>query len=104
MNFPETALDLPPLTPKDLRDLDFVSRHADMVGFSFVQKPADIAWLQRELSARRQTKAPLPLVIKVETRLAVRNLPELIVQAAGGQPLAVMIARGDLAVELGLSR
>ncbi len=101
VNFPETALDLPPLTTKDLRDLDFVARHADMVGFSFVQKPADIAWLQRELSARRQTKAPLPLVIKVETRLAVRNLPELIVQAAGGQPLAVMIARGDLAVELG---
>ena len=101
VNFPETAIDLPPLTAKDLRDLDFVARHADMVGFSFVQKPADIAWLQRELAARRRAKAPLPLVIKIETRLAVRNLPELIVQAAGKQPLAVMIARGDLAVELG---
>lgn len=99
VNFPETAIDLPPLTAKDLRDLDFVARHADMVGFSFVQTPADIAWLQRELAARR--RARVPLVIKIETRLAVRNLPELIVQGAGRQPLAVMIARGDLAVELG---
>ncbi len=99
VNFPETALELPPLTTKDLLDLDFVARHADMVGFSFVQRPADIAWLQRELAARRRKKTPL--VIKIETRLAVRNLPELIVQAAGKQPLAVMIARGDLAVELG---
>lgn len=99
VNFPDTVVDLPPLTAKDLRDLDFVARHADMVGFSFVQRPADIAWLQRELAARR--RATLPLVVKIETRLAVRNLPELIVQAAGRQPLAVMIARGDLAVELG---
>ena len=43
---------------------------------------------------------PQPLV-KIETALAVRNLPDLIVHGAGQQPLAVMITRGDLAVELG---
>ena len=44
------------------------------------------------------------MVAKIETRLAVKNLPELIVRGAGVQPLAIMIARGDLAVELGHRR
>ncbi len=101
LNFPDTALDLPPLTEKDLCDLDFVAKHADLVGFSFVQRPSDIRLIQRELAARRGRRALQPLVIKIETALAVRNLPELIVHGAGQQPLAVMIARGDLAVELG---
>ena len=104
VNFPGTPLDLPPLTEKDLADLDFVARHADLVGFSFVQRPADIAWLQRELARRRGRRPPLPLVIKIETKLGMRNLPELVVQGAGAQPLAVMIARGDLAVEIGFDR
>lgn len=101
LNFPDTALDLPPLTEKDLRDLDFVAENADLVGFSFVQRPSDITLIQRELAARRGGRPVQPLVIKIETALAVRNLPDLIVHGAGQQPLAVMIARGDLAVELG---
>ena len=48
---------------------------------------------------------PMPaLVLKIETRRAVRHLPQIIVRAAGRQPTAVMIARGDLAVELGYER
>ena len=43
-------------------------------------------------------------MLKIETRLGVQNLPQLIVEAAGRRPLAVMIARGDLAVELGFGR
>jgi pyruvate kinase len=43
-------------------------------------------------------------VLKIETPLAVRNLPRLIAQAAAHHPTAVMIARGDLAVELGFAR
>lgn len=104
LNFPDTALDLPPLTEKDLRDLDFVAENADLVGFSFVQRPSDITLIQRELAARRRGRLTQPLVLKIETALAVRNLPELIVHGAGQQPLAVMIARGDLAVELGFER
>ena len=104
VNFPDAELSLPPLTDKDLTDLDFVARHADMVGYSFVQRPEDVAWLQRELLARCPER-PLPaLVLKVETRLAVRNLPDLIVAAGGREPVAVMLARGDLAVELGFGR
>jgi pyruvate kinase len=69
-----------------------------------VQRPADIALLQEELQRRLPGRPLPPLVIKVETRLALANLPELIVAAAGRQPTAVMIARGDLAVELGLEQ
>jgi len=43
-------------------------------------------------------------VAKIETPVAVRNLPEILVAAAGRQPFGVMIARGDLAVEIGFSR
>jgi pyruvate kinase len=104
LNYPGLDLDLPPLTKKDLSDLDYVVAHADIVGFSFVQRPEDIALLQEELQRRLADRPLPPLVIKVETRLALANLPELIVAAAGRQPAAVMIARGDLAVELGLEQ
>jgi pyruvate kinase len=105
INFPGTALDVSPLTPEDLEDLDFVAAHADMVGYSFVQRPEDIALLQAELKARRGEDCPaVGIVAKVETKLAFANLPEMIVQAAGNNPFAVMIARGDLAVEIGYER
>jgi pyruvate kinase len=104
LNFPDTELDLPPLTDKDLRDLNFVAEYADLVGFSFVQRPSDVRLIQRELAARRNGRPVQPLVLKIETALAVRNLPELIAQSASQQPLAIMIARGDLAVEVGYQR
>lgn len=105
LNFPDSDLNLNPLTEKDLQDLDFVATHADIVGYSFVQEPADIELLQRELRARLPERSPLPAIVaKIETPKAVRNLPELIVQAAGKQPFAIMIARGDLAVEIGYQR
>ena len=44
------------------------------------------------------------IVAKVESAVAVRNLPEIVVRGAGYQPLAVMIARDDLAVEIGFAR
>jgi pyruvate kinase len=43
----------------------------------------------------------MPIVAKIETRLAFANLPEIMVQPAGSNPFAVMIARSDLAVEIG---
>jgi pyruvate kinase len=102
VNFPDSELRLDPLGLKDLADLDFVCANADLVGFSFVQRPEDVARLEAEIAKRRAE--PLPIVLKIETRLAVRNLPALIVQAGGTAPVAVMIARGDLAVEVGFGR
>ena len=101
INFPDTAVRLPVLTAKDLVDLDFVAAEADAVGFSFVQRAEDVALLQEEL--RRRGRVPA-LVAKIETAEAVRHLPEIIVQGLERQPLAVMIARGDLAVEIGYQR
>ncbi|MDJ0734483.1 MAG: pyruvate kinase [Nostocaceae cyanobacterium] len=105
LNFPGTDLHISSLTQKDLRDLDFVATHADIIGYSFVQEPADIELLQRELQARLPENSTIPgIVAKIETPQAVRNLPELIIQGAGKQPFGVMIARGDLAIEIGYQR
>jgi pyruvate kinase len=105
MNFPDTVLDLSPLTEQDLTDLDFVAVHADIVGYSFVQRPADIELLQQELNKRCENRpSPPAIVAKIETAIAVTHLPELIVYAAGKGSFGVMIARGDLAVQIGYQR
>ena len=104
LNFPGVDLGLDPLTEKDRRDLDFVALNSDLVGISFVQSAVQVADFQAELAARRTDWQTLGLVAKIETPMAVRNLPDIIVQGAGRQPMAVMIARGDLAVEIGFER
>ena len=107
LNFPGTDLRVTPLTMKDMEDLDFIVQHADMVGYSFVQEPADMGLLLGELDARRAAfsrREKLAVIAKIETARAVRNLPEIIVRAASRGPFAVMIARGDLAVEIGYLR
>jgi pyruvate kinase len=104
LNFPGVDLGLDPLTEQDRLDLDFILRHADMVGYSFVETAEDVAYLQDELVRRSPDWQRLALIAKIETPHAVRNLPEIIVQGAALQPLGVMIARGDLAVEMGFLR
>ncbi|MDE3027952.1 MAG: pyruvate kinase, partial [Paracoccaceae bacterium] len=105
INFPDSALDIPALTEADEEALRFAAAHADGVEFSFVQHPADVERLQHVLAqAQPDTWRRFGLVLKIETERAVRNLPDLIVRAAGRQPTAVMIARGDLAVEIGYAR
>ncbi|MGZ8225280.1 MAG: pyruvate kinase [Methylococcaceae bacterium] len=102
INFPETALELSPLSEKDLIDLDFACAHADLIGFSFVETLADMELLMAELAKRRATD--LPIIAKIETNLAVKNLPDIILGSIGRHSLGIMIARGDLAVELGSAR
>ena len=105
LNFPDTGLVIAALTAKDHDDLAFAVRHADMIGYSFVQSAADVALLQDEIAHQLPADRPAPaLVLKIETKRAVHNLPEIIVQSAGRSPTVVMIARGDLAVELGYAR
>jgi pyruvate kinase len=105
MNFPDIVLALSPLTEQDLADLDFVAVHADIIGYSFVQRPSDIELLQQELNKRCEHRlSPPAIVAKIETAIAVTNLPELIVYAAGKRSFGVMIARGDLAVQIGYQR
>ncbi len=105
LNFPDTHLKVAALTDKDLADLDFVAAHADGIGFSFVQSAADVEMLQDALARHRPNDwQTLSLILKIETSQAVHNLPEMVVRAAGRQPTAIMIARGDLAVEIGFAR
>lgn len=102
INFPDTRLDLPCLTEKDIGDLDFVCTYADMVGFSFVQSGRDMQNLMKAMNERNAKH--LSVIAKIETKVAVKNLPEIILSALPHYHLGVMIARGDLAVELGGER
>jgi pyruvate kinase len=102
INLPDSQLDLAALTPKDLADLAFVAKHGDMVAMSFVQRPDDIEQLLAEMS-KLGTKR-LGVVLKIETRRAFENLPALIFSAMRHSPVAVMVARGDLGVEVGFER
>lgn len=102
INLPDSQLDLPALSEQDIQDLAVVAAEADMVGLSFVQKPADVALLHKHL--RRLGQEDLGVVLKIETRQGFENLPELILEAMSGAMAGIMIARGDLAVECGYER
>jgi pyruvate kinase len=102
INFPDTDLRLDALTEKDLDDLDFVAQHADMVNLSFVRDPADVEQLQAELERRDATD--VGIVLKIENVAAFEHLPELLLTAMRSRKVGVMIARGDLAVEVGFER
>lgn len=104
LNFPDTDFPVDALTPKDLDDLDFVAAHAHAIEYSFVQSADDVIQLQEALARRREDWRSLGLVLKIETARAVAHLPEILLQAAAEQPTAIMIARGDLAVEIGFNR
>lgn len=105
LNLPDTVLGLSPLTAKDETDLATVVTCADMIGYSFVSRPEDIDLLEAALEKLPPRKTPLGLVAKIEHPQAVHNLPALIAAAAGShRPFGVMIARGDLAAELGFER
>jgi pyruvate kinase len=90
------------LTPKDLEDLSVVAEHADIVGMSFVREAADIEALQAHLS--RLGRSDIGILLKIETRKAFDNLPDLVLAAMHRAAAGVMIARGDLAVECGYER
>jgi pyruvate kinase len=102
INFPDTGLNLPALSPKDLEDLDFAARHADMVGLSFTNGPEDIRRLREELCARGGER--VSVVAKIETKRGFGSLPGILIEALKFPACGVMIARGDLAVETGFER
>jgi pyruvate kinase len=102
INLPDTDFVLPALTEKDSCDLDFAVEHADGVGLSFVRRPEDVERLQSELD-RRDGDA-LGIVLKIETRRAFEALPRLLLAGLRSPRVGVMVARGDLGVEVGFER
>lgn len=102
INLPDTTLRIPALTASDRANLPFVAAHADLVNLSFVQSPADVADLIAELEALDATG--IGITLKIETGPAFEALPQMLLEAMRWGDVGVMIARGDLAVELGFER
>jgi pyruvate kinase len=97
VNLPSTLLPIPALTGKDLADLEFaLATGVDYVGLSFVRTADDVAELRSLIDA---VGSSARIVAKIEKAEAVLNLDAII-----GAADAVMVARGDLGVEIGLSQ
>ncbi|MBN8500417.1 MAG: pyruvate kinase [Sphingomonadales bacterium] len=91
VNVPDAVVPIPALTEKDRRDLSFaVEQGADWIALSFVQRPEDVAEARRLIGG-----SGTALMAKIEKPAAVDRLEEIIELADG-----VMVARGDLGVEL----
>ncbi len=102
INLPDTILKLPALTEKDIECLPFVCKHADIVGYSFVRTGSDVRKLYAELE--NYNAGNIGVVFKIENREAFENLPEILFEGMKRNKIGVMIARGDLAVEIGFER
>ena len=102
INLPDSQLRLPALTAKDVDNLAFIARHADMVGYSFVRQASDVYELQARLAELGGQH--LGIVLKIETRQAFEALPAVMLAAMRSPAAGVMIARGDLAIECGYER
>ncbi len=100
--FPDSRLALGTLGEQDERALAFALEHADGVEISFVNSRRDVAVVARRL--RAAGRPGFGMVLKLETREALRNLPDILFEALRYDPVGLMIARGDLAVELSFER
>lgn len=93
VNLPDTKISLPSLTEKDLHDLEFIIEQGiDWIGLSFVRTPEDILDLRRRIKAKN---SDAKIIAKIEKPEAVAHLREIILASD-----AVMVARGDLGVEM----
>ena len=102
INVPESNLKVASLTAADLENLEFIAKHADLLGYSFVRTEEDVRDLQARLAKLGATN--LGIVLKIETRQGFDNLPGLLLEAMRWRGVGVMIARGDLAIECGFQR
>jgi pyruvate kinase len=94
INLPTVDVKAPSLTVKDLADLDFaLKQRVEYIGLSFVRRPEDVIDLKRRVGHRAL------VVAKIEKVQALRLIEEVIAETD-----AVMVARGDLGVELPFER
>ncbi len=94
INLPDTTFKNSVITPKDREDIAFALKEdVDYVALSFIQSAANVKELRRLL---RPAPQPIHIIAKIETKAAINNIEEII-EAAD----AIMIARGDLGIEIG---
>ena len=94
INLPDVAISAPSLTEKDRGDLAFGMRvGVDYVALSFVRAAEDVRQARALVTAHGQS---IPIIAKIEKPQAIERLDEIISEADG-----IMVARGDLGVELG---
>lgn len=100
IHLPDTPIDLPALSARDLAQLEFVSRHADIVGFPVATGRADIDQLVDALAGHHGGRR-LGIIAGIETRAALDDLPEIIAHGAGRHPFGITGSYGALAAEFG---
>jgi len=97
VNLPGVELSISSLTAKDKKDVLFgIENEVEFIAFSFVQTKKDVLELRRIL---KKHKSRAKIIAKIETEAAIRNFDEIL-EAVDG----IMIARGDLAIEIGVER
>jgi pyruvate kinase len=97
VNLPDSALTMPSLTEKDIEDLEFIlDNDLDWVALSFVRHADDINELKRRVKLRN---SKIKVISKIEMPEALKNIRDIIIQSDG-----IMIARGDLGVEVPIEK
>jgi len=96
VNLPGVSLPIPSLTPKDVEDLEFALQlGVDYVALSFVRTAADVRELKKLIE---HAGSPAHVIAKIEKAEAIECLDEVLAETD-----AVMVARGDLGVEIGVA-
>jgi len=101
INFPQTAINTPALTRSDRENVLEVLDFADNLSLSFCQSAEDVKALQNLLAEHK--RADIGIIAKIETKQALVNIVQIVEALLACEKSGVMIARGDLAIEVGFA-
>ncbi len=97
VNLPNTDISLPSLSDKDIEDATFaIEQNVDWIALSFVRRPSDVIELKQLIKRKRKN---IYVISKIEKPQAVKNLDAILAETD-----AIMVARGDLGVEMPFDR
>jgi pyruvate kinase len=100
VNFPDSQLSVPAVTEKDLADISFAVRNeVDYLALSFVREAADIAKAREIVFSLDDKHRSIPIIAKIEKPQALEDIDSILAVADG-----IMVARGDLGVEVAAER